>query len=293
MSNTTKRIGIALGGLVTLVLVAGVGLYVVGSGKIAAAHSVAVSPLAVPADSASIARGAHLAQIYGCTDCHGSDLSGLEMENAPPFRLVASNLTPAGRGAEYTTAADWDRAIRHGVRPDGTALFAMPSGAYNKVADTEAVALIAYLQTLPPVENDLRGVEWKPMGRLLAAGPIDLASMVYTSAPPKQAPAPDSTVAYGEYVAKGMCAYCHGENLEGQIIEGPEEVLAPDLRASGAWTADQFHRTLTTGVKPDGTEMDPLVMPWTTTAAMTLAEREGVRRYLAQLGLPPEATTDT
>lgn len=292
MNRTLKRVGIALGGLVGLVLVAAIGLYFVGSGKIAAAHTVAVAPLEVPTDSAAVARGAHLAGIYGCTDCHGDDLAGKEMGDAPPFRLVASNLTPAGRGADYATAADWDRAIRHGVRPDGTALFVMPSGAYNKVSNDEAAALIAYLQTLAPVENDLAGVEWKPMGRLLAAGPIDLASMVYTSTPPTQAPAPDSTVAYGEYLASGMCAYCHGDNLEGKMIEGPDEILAPDLRASGAWPAEQFHETLTTGVTPDGREMNPEVMPWTATAKMTVAEREGLRRYLAQLGPAPEAATD-
>ena len=226
MKRILKWIGIALGGVVVLLLLAGGALYVNGGRHIAATHDVAVASLAIPADSASIARGAHLAGIYGCVDCHGPDLAGQEMEDAPPFRLVASNLTPAGVGGTYTSA-DWDRAIRHGVRANGTALFVMPSGAYNKLSDTETSALIAYLQTLSPVENDFRGIEWKAMGRLLAGGPIHLSDYVYTNTPPTTSPEPDSSSAYGEYVATMMCAYCHGPHLEGQMTDGPEESSPP------------------------------------------------------------------
>ena len=281
MKRILKWVGTGLGGLLALVLVAAAVLFVLGSRSLGAAHAVTPNSLDIEADSASVANGAHLASIYGCVDCHGADLSGQEMGDAPPFRLVASNLTPAGVTAGYT-ATDWDRAIRHGVRPDGSALFVMPAGAYNKISDEEAADLIAYLQTLPPVESEFERIEWKPMGRILAGGPIDVGKGVHTSSPPASAPPPDSTVAYGEYVASMMCAYCHGPELRGQEVEG-SEIPAPDLRASAAWSRAQFHETLTTGVTPAGREMNPEVMPWTSTARMTVAEREGLRRYLLTL----------
>jgi mono/diheme cytochrome c family protein len=94
---------------------------------------------------------------------------------------------------------------------------------------------------------------------------------------------PDSTSAYGEYVATMMCSYCHGANLEGKMTEGSEEIEAPDLRAAAGWTAGQFHQALTTGERPDGREMDPDLMPWTSTARMTDTERESIRQYLIEL----------
>lgn len=290
MTTFLKWTGIVLGSLLVLALIAGFALYTKGSRSIAAAHSVDVAALTVPTDSASLARGAHLAGVFGCVDCHGDDLSGKEMGDAPPFRLVSSNLTPGGIGQEYTSA-DWDRAIRHGIGRDGRALFVMPSGAYNKMSDRDLASLVAYLQTVAPVENEFERIVWKPMGRILAGGPIDVSKGVYAGTPPASHPDADSTAAWGEYFATAVCAYCHGPNLEGQMVEdGPEPILAPDLRASGQWPAETFHEVMTTGVTPDGREMNPEVMPWTMTARMTETERESLRLYLASLG--PAAPTD-
>lgn len=290
MKKILKWLGIALGAVVVLALVAGFVLYTKGSNSITETHTVEVAALTIPSDSASIAHGAHLAGVYGCVDCHGEDLAGTLMGDAPPFRLVSSNLTPGGVGATYTPE-DWDRAIRHGVRRDGTVLMVMPSGAYNKMSDADAADLIAYLQTIPAVANDNAGIEWKTMGKILAGGPIHLADYVFTGSGPATSPTPDSTAAYGEYIANAVCAYCHGDNLEGKMVEeGPESVLAPDLRAAGQWPAEQFHQTMTTGVTPDGRELDPEIMPWTMTSRMTQTERESLRLYLASLG--PAPTTD-
>ena len=285
MTRIFKWVGLVLGSAVALALIAATALYIRGSGAITEVRTAETASLQIPTDSSSIARGAHLAGIYGCVDCHGDNLAGTEMGDAPPFRLVAGNLTPGGLAADFSSQ-DWDRAIRHGVGHDGRALFVMPSGAYNKMSDADAADLIAYLQTLPPVENDLGNVEWKPMGKILAGGPMDLASLVYTSSPPTASPAPDSTAAWGGYVAGMMCAYCHGDNLEGKLPDG-SDVYAPDLRASGQWTPEQFHQTMSTGESPGGHQMDPEVMPWTTTARMTQTERESLRLYLASLGPAP------
>src|SRR5690554_4173112 len=150
-----KWLGITLGGLVALVLLAGGALYFVGDKKVGQTYSIETANLTISSDSASIARGAHVAAINGCRDCHGADLSGQVFVDAPPFRIVASNLTSGegGVGARYSDA-DWDRAIRHGVRPDGRAVFIMPSAAYHNLSDDDTAALIAYLKSVAPVDNE-------------------------------------------------------------------------------------------------------------------------------------------
>lgn len=286
MRTLLRRAGLGVAALLVLLLLVAAAAAMVGSRKLAHTYSVTPAALAVPTDSASVARGAHLSGIYGCIDCHGADLSGSVMVDEAPFRVVASNLTPAGVGGAYTPT-DWDRAIRHGVGPDGTALFIMPSGAYHGMSDVEAAPLVAYLQSLPAVERTLPATEWRLPGRLLAAGPIDLSEGVHAEPTPATSPAPDSTEAYGAYVANMMCAHCHGADLRGGQDADPNAPFAPDLRAAGAWPAGVFHRVLTTGLTPDGRQMNPMQMPWTATARMTRAEREGIRRYLATLARTP------
>ena len=282
MRTALKWAGIVAGVLVVFVVLAGFVASRIGASKIAEVHAVPVDPLALPTDSAAVVRGAHLAGIYGCPDCHGADLAGSVMSEEGPFRLVASNLTPAGVGGAYGPD-DWDRAIRHGVGVDGTALFVMPSGAYHAMSDAEAGDLVAYLEALPPVENALPPMEYRLLGRVLAAGPLDVARGVKPGPTPASSPTPGATVAYGRYVAEMMCAYCHGADLTGGPAEQPGAPDVPGLMASGRWTPEEFHETLTTGVTPAGHQMDPEFMPWTATARMTRAEREGVRLYLASL----------
>lgn len=283
MRTVLKRTAYVVGGLAVLLVVLGLALGLIGSSNINKRYTVSVAPLVVPTDAGAIARGAHLADIYGCRDCHGQDLSGQIMEDAPPFRLVASNLTPAGVGAQYRSADDWDRAIRHGVASDGTALVVMPSSAYHSVSDAETADLIAYLQSLPPVEKDLPPTQFKPLGRLLVAGPMNPGKKVRLDRARDRGPEPGATVEYGAYLAEGMCAYCHGAGLIGKEPEAPGAPPAPDLRAAGQWPANAFHQALTTGVTPAGHQMNPQFMPWTATAKMTHEEREGLRLYIASL----------
>ena len=58
-------------------------------------------------------RGAHLAAVYGCTDCHGDDLRGRPFPHPAPFAAVTSaNLTR--KTATYSDA-DFARVIREGM----------------------------------------------------------------------------------------------------------------------------------------------------------------------------------
>jgi len=88
--------------------------------------------------------------VGGCTGCHGPELVGgpSHEPGAPP----AANLTPAGIGT--WTEADFFKALRSGVRPDGTAINpAMPWASSGRMTDDELRALWLYLRTVPAKET--------------------------------------------------------------------------------------------------------------------------------------------
>ncbi|MBC8152294.1 MAG: hypothetical protein H7Z72_05225, partial [Bacteroidetes bacterium] len=118
-----KRIAIAL---VCLSLLAVAAVYSISSYRLNRRHEVPPSPkLTISNDPAVLGRGGHIATSIGmCTDCHGGDLGGKIIADAGPLGLIAApNLTSGrgGIGASYVDA-DWVRALRHGVRRDGTSL---------------------------------------------------------------------------------------------------------------------------------------------------------------------------
>ncbi len=86
-------------------------------------------PPVAPSAAPDLAHGRHLAATRGCFSCHGEDLGGAVVIDSGAMGLISGpNLTrgPGGRPAGFSTA-DLERAIRHGVAPDGRGLFLMPS----------------------------------------------------------------------------------------------------------------------------------------------------------------------
>ncbi len=278
-------------GILLLILVVAIGvLYFMGNGKVNATVDVPAESLAVVADSATLARGEYLVKIHACADCHGEGLSGQVMIDAPPFLASATNLTSGegGIGGTYTDA-DWERAIRHGVGPGGRQLVPMmPSPLFNALADDEVAAMIAYLKTVPTVDNaELPASEVRPLGRILTGvGAFYMASTnIDQSAPhPAAAPAYAATVEYGEYRTTTICTYCHGADLKGgtEPVE-PGTPLPPSLASVKGWSLDDFKSTMRTGTTPGGHEMNPAIMPWTAFAHMTDTELEALHSYLNTL----------
>ena len=133
---------------------------------------------------------------------------------------VRRTLRQVVRVAKYTEA-DWVRAIRHGVKPDGRAMFVMPSEDYNRFTDADVAALIAYARSLPPVTSG--GAEFRvplPVKALYAAGVVHDASEKIDHSLPPAVPVPEGvTPEHGKYVAN-LCLGCHGEGLSGGKIPG-------------------------------------------------------------------------
>ncbi len=290
-----RWIGIVLGSLVGLLVLAFIVLYTIGTVKWNRLHGkyeVPVETLHIPTDQASIARGEHIATIRMCRDCHTETLSGLSDEVPGLITLTIPNLTSGAGGVGSTnTDENWVKAIRHGVGYDGRGLALMSSAVWYYLGDDDLGALIAYLKSLPPVDNEMPPTELGPIGRvMLALGQlpseiIPNVTIIDHSGPRPVAPKPGVTVEYGEYMAR-TCTLCHGSNLNGQTIsEGGPKYLAPNLTLGGElayWSEKDFMTTLRTGVTPGGHQLKD-VMPWKYFGQMTDDELKAVWLYLQSL----------
>lgn len=265
MKRLLKWTGILLGSFAGLAVIFLVATYFISEAKLNETYQIAVAPIEVPSDSATIARGHHLLQILSCQECHGDDLSGKVFVDAPPFRVVATNLTSGegGVGGHYDDVS-WDLALRHGINYKGQSLLMMPSKLFHNLSDVDAAAVIAYLKQVPPVDNVLPETEIRVPGRAIVAMASGLfqADAIDHARPSPTSPEPGPTAAYGAYLASVSCIECHGENLRGGVYPGDTSIPAPDLAAAAAWPLDLFATTMRTGITPDGRQLDKKVMPW-------------------------------
>ena len=270
MRKFLKYLGLAVLGLMGLLAVLlGVVFYKSGV-MLRRQYDVTVAPPVLPTDPAAIARGQHLAATRGCLDCHGPDLGGAKVIDDPAMgRLYGPNLTlgPGGRGPAFSDA-DFVRAIRHGLAPDGRGLFLMPSTDYSRFTESDMADLIAYVKSVPPVNRARVPLTVGPVARaLMLAGKIRLAADEIDHANLRPATVtPAISVEYGRYVA-ASCTGCHGPNLSGGKIDigPPDWPPAANLtpHASGrlaSWSEADFLRALRDSKRPDGTELSP-VMP--------------------------------
>jgi cytochrome c553 len=92
--------------------------------------------------SVTVEYGEYLASIGGCRSCHGQRLAGDANPDAPDITV--------GRLASWTEK-DFFKALREGVRPDGTALDPekMPWVRSGLMTDDEIRAVWTYLRSLP------------------------------------------------------------------------------------------------------------------------------------------------
>lgn len=297
MKKILRGLGLAAAGLFGLVAVCAAALYAITSLRFARRADIPPRQFAaaIPTDSASLARGKHLATAIGkCAECHGDDFAGKVFIDAPPLgRFVPANLTPAGLGS-VLTPQQWSDAVRRGVRTDGKSLYFMPSEDYGWMSDRDLASLIAYMKTLPAVGRDLPDTYVGPVGRALyLAGqfPVLAAENAMRSgATPLDVPE-GPTVEYGRYLANvGGCTGCHGPGLSGGKVPGtpPEFKPAANITPAapiGQWTEAQFASALRTGIRPNGTPIDPF-MPIKYTKLMTDVEMSALYAYLRTV--PPK-----
>jgi mono/diheme cytochrome c family protein len=291
MKKVLKWIGIVLGVLIALVVAAFLFLFISGQSQLNKTYDVQVQTIEIPDDLVSIERGAHIAA-YNCSGCHGEDYSGGPFFEDPTIGYIpSSNLTPGGAVGMYSDE-DWVKALRHGIGPDGKSLVVMPSQATYYYSDEDLGALIAYLKSLPPVDNEPGTISIKPVGVLLVRlgmfGDVFAAELIDHDAPRPSAPEPGVSAAYGEYLVNvNDCRACHGSDLSGGTSPDPESPPGTDLTQSGILgaysSAEDFIEFFRSGITPYNKEIDNVYMPWEHFGLMTDEELSAIFEYLNSL----------
>lgn len=189
-----------------------------------------------------VEHGHRIADVLGCTGCHKADLTGEDWGDPEFGTLWTSNLSRAI--ARYDDEA-LERAIRGGLRHDGSDLLAMPSYLFTQIGAEDMAALIAFLRSVPP-----SGVD-HPLPALGPAGREELAECKLHYAPADvaregQAWPPDAgaALARGRAIVRATCAECHRMNLEGDAGPVPPR---PPLSVVGAYDRAAFHTLMRTG----------------------------------------------
>ncbi|WP_146347991.1 c-type cytochrome [Phaeobacter marinintestinus] len=243
-------------------------------------------------------RGAYLVEgPAACGNCHTSPAPGSLAYGGwdivePGFVAHAPNITPGGRIADWSDA-ELARAIREGIRPDGSVIGPpMPMGLYRGLSDSDLDAIVAYIRTLPAVETEFKLSEY----------PFDL--------PPAYGPPIESvadiprgaTVEYGAYLAGPVahCTECHsltpkGPDYETNFGGGGYEWLGPWGKSIADnitshndglanYTDNEIKTMIAYGVRPGGSQMKP-PMPYRHYERMTQKDMSAIVMYLRTI--PP------
>jgi len=191
-------------------------------------------------DSTVVARGNYLVNGPAhCRSCHianfddmiagdqGEDVplrGGIRFQMGPLGAMFTRNLTPdPTTGIGRYTDEQLFRMMRHGIRPDGTASMPllMP---FFKMADDDLIAVVSYLRSIAPVENNVPENEWTFVGKAVRALTPTFKPIENPDAP-SVAPPMAPTIERGEYLARYVtnCVGCHTQrDLMTYEATGPE-----------------------------------------------------------------------
>ena len=167
MSPAARRILLSV---IAIVIIAGlVGVWIIrgpdpmafaGGPRVALSEYHDANPTGVPAALAQaslVDRGEYLATAADCMVCHttqgGKEYAGGLGFKLPFGTLYSTNITPDKEtGIGNYSDQDFLNAVQRGIRRDGARLYpAMPYTSYTYISDADALAIKAYLFSLPPV----------------------------------------------------------------------------------------------------------------------------------------------
>lgn len=266
------------------------------------------STLTVCATSAEtlLERGAYLVNgPMACGNCHtpkGPDgpiadleLAGGFVITTPAFEAHVPNITPGSRIADWSDA-DLAKAIREGVRPDGSVIRPpMAIEFYRSISDSDINAVIAYLRSVPSKSHSVPESTYN-------------IPVPETYGPPLSAVADlprEVSATYGEYlVTVAHCMECHtpmGQGSDvyrtdlgrgGREFEGPWGVSTSSNLTNGPdgladYSDADVKRMITEGVRPDGSPMQP-PMPYRYFATIDPDDLDAIVMYLRTLPSLPD-----
>ena len=269
------------------------------------------SGLPDPLSDDPVERGEYLFRFqFFCVGCHigpGADgsvaeslalaaPSGGELFELPIANVYARNLTVLGDW----TVDEIETAVRYGIsRDDEPLLPVMGFSLYEDITDADMADLIAYLQSLDPIENEVPEIEFLVPGLDREAfrfqGEIDIDAA-------RPTPDFDDPLTRGVYLANtASCMHCHGQLGEDMIpMPAPDGLpwgwVAPSLLPYHLdpiySTPDELRTALTTGLRPDETVLDAF-MPWVIMTAWPDSDVDAIVAWMNSLpDVPAEDNPD-
>ena len=240
-------------------------------------------------DAAAVrAHGERLTHVLGCTGCHGAKLEGEQFE--PEMKqygpIYASNLTV--EVPEYSDT-QLDGIIRHGIHPERTSVWVMPSQIFQHLSDQDYRALVAYLRSLKPRGAKLPAPQFNELDKKeIASGKFKPANQLVAEEAAKMPADLGQRNALGRYITEVTCAECHGPKLEGKKPPGPS--APPDLVVAGAYTRAEFERLITKGIPTGNRKIRELMSGVAVTrfAHLTPHERDALYAYLKARAEKPQ-----
>jgi mono/diheme cytochrome c family protein len=283
--------------------------------KVALSDSQGGKPTGAPAklaQASTVERGEYLAKAADCMVCHtapgGKEYAGGLGFKLPFGTLYSTNITPdKDTGIGNYSDQDFLNAMHRGVRRDGARLYpAMPYTSYTYVTDEDALAIKAYLFSLPPVHATA------PENTLAFPFNQRWAMMAWSAVfNPDARFAPDSSKSpewnRGAYLAEALahCGECHTprnlafalnnrQKFAGAVTAGWRAFNISSDKATGigAWRDDDLISYLSTGhAAGHGTASGP--MGEAVDHSFSQFAPEDIRAIVAYLrSVPPVASTD-
>lgn len=253
--KTTLRPGTVIAGLVALAVMIVACAWIVAAifgGRSGDDRAFEQATPDTVADAALIRRGAYLALLGDCAACHstkgGKPFAGGLSIATPIGAVYTTNITPdAETGIGRYTLRDFERALRRGIRADGSPLYpAMPYPSYAHVSDGDVRALYAYfMHGVTPVhapdhEPDIRwplSMRWPLTYWRWAFAPKvqSLAQADIGGAADAGAAHDAALLERGRYLVEGLmhCGSCHTPRGVGLQEKALGDADGPDYLAGG------------------------------------------------------------
>ena len=243
-------------------------------------------------------RGGHLIDSrLSCKGCHQADLGGGVVINEPIVGFWAAPNLTSGEGSVTRgfSAHEWDGAVRHGVRHDGRSS-SMPCEEFRNLSDHELSDVVAYIQSVPPVNRNPGHVRLGPVFAFMLATDAKTApafGIDHQAPHAAEPPLAEPTAAFGEHLVQ-VCRGCHGANLSGGKMQGDPNMpivanLTPHASGLATWKREDFIRAMRTGIRPDGSTILE-AMPWKAFGTMSDDELAAIWAYLKTVPPAPKGT---
>jgi mono/diheme cytochrome c family protein len=249
-----------------------------------------------------IQRGRYLTTVGDCAACHtlpgsGQDFAGGRPIETPFGLLLAPNITPdPDTGVGAWTDDEFVNALVKGTGRDGKRLYpAMPYTYYTKLTHDDALAIRAYLNTVPPVRHLVKSNQL-PFPFDVRVSLVEWDALFFKPGTFQPDPNKSGEWNRGAYLAEGLnhCGLCHTpkdvlggdktrDALRGYALQG---WFAPDItnnspRGLGDWSVDDIVAYLKTGHNSTNAAsglMAEVIMR--STSHMTDADLKAIATYL-------------